>query len=148
MFDLSPTEDAIRRTARHLAETVFATRAAGIDRDERYPSENVETLREAGLLGMTIPRALGGRGATLMAAVVAISEIARHCAVTARIVVETNMGALGAVLAYGTEAQRRMVAGMVLAGDKPAICISEPGAGSAATQMTTTARRVAGGHVL
>lgn len=148
MFDLSPTEDAIRRTARHLAETVFAERAAGIDRDERYPWENVETLREAGLLGMTLPRALGGRGATLMAAVLAVSEIARHCAVTARIVVETNMGALGAILAYGTEAQRRMVAGMVLAGDKPAICITEPGAGSAATQMTTTARRVAGGHVI
>ncbi|MBK0399146.1 acyl-CoA dehydrogenase family protein [Limibaculum sp. M0105] len=148
MVDLTQSEDAIRRTARHLAETVFAGRAAEIDREERYPWENVEALRDAGLTGMTIPIALGGRGASLLAAVAAVTEIARHCAVSARIVVETNMGALGAILAYGTDAQKRLAADLVLAGDKPAICITEPGAGSAATQMATTARRVAGGYVL
>jgi alkylation response protein AidB-like acyl-CoA dehydrogenase len=42
-------------------------------------------------------------------------------------------------MAYGTEAQKRLAAGLVLAGDKPAICITEPEAGSAATDMTTRA---------
>lgn len=51
------------------------------------------------------------------------------------------MGALGAIMAYGTEAQQRLAAGLVLAGDKPAICITEPEAGSAATEMTTRAER-------
>lgn len=148
MFDLSQSEDAIRRTARHLATTDFAGRAASIDQEERYPWENVEALRDAGLMGMTIPLALGGRGASLLAAVLAVSEIARHCAVTARIVVETNMGALGAILAYGTAVQKRLAADLVLSGDKPAICITEPGAGSAATQMRTTARKVSGGYLL
>jgi 3-sulfinopropanoyl-CoA desulfinase len=42
-------------------------------------------------------------------------------------------------MAYGTDAQQRLAAGLVLAGDKPAICITEPEAGSAATEMRTTA---------
>jgi len=49
------------------------------------------------------------------------------------------MGAIGAVMKYGTEKQKRMAADYVLSGDKPAICITEPNAGSAATEMTTTA---------
>ena len=49
------------------------------------------------------------------------------------------MGAIGAIMKYGSENQKKMAAGIVLAGDKPAICITEPGAGSAATEMTTTA---------
>jgi len=51
------------------------------------------------------------------------------------------MGAIGAIMAYGTPAQKRIAADLVLAGDKPAICITEPEAGSAASEMTTTAVR-------
>lgn len=51
------------------------------------------------------------------------------------------MGAISAVMAYGSDDQRRLAAQLVLAGDKPAICITEPGAGSAASQMTTRADR-------
>jgi 3-sulfinopropanoyl-CoA desulfinase len=65
--------------------------------------------------------------------------MAKHCGASARIVVETNMGAIGAILKYGTPAQRKLAAELVLSGDKPAICITEPQAGSAATEMTTRA---------
>jgi 3-sulfinopropanoyl-CoA desulfinase len=68
-----------------------------------------------------------------------IEEMAKHCGASARIVVETNMGAIGAILKYGSPAQRKLAADLVLSGDKPAICITEPGAGSAATEMTTRA---------
>ncbi len=44
-------------------------------------------------------------------------------------------------MAYGTDEQKSFCASLVLAGDKPAICITEPEAGSAATEMKTTARR-------
>ena len=49
------------------------------------------------------------------------------------------MGAVSAILTYGTESQKRLAAELVLSGDKPAICITEPQAGSAATEMTTRA---------
>ncbi|MGH8722015.1 MAG: acyl-CoA dehydrogenase family protein, partial [Burkholderiales bacterium] len=54
---------------------------------------------------------------------------------------EGNMGAISAVMRYGTEAQKKLAAGLVLSGDKPAICITEPEAGSAASEMTTRAVR-------
>jgi hypothetical protein len=90
---------------------------------------------------MTIPRALGGAGASYLDAVLVVEELAKVCAVAGRVAVEANMGAIGAVMAYGTEAQKRLAAGLVLQGDKPAICITEPEAGSAATEMRTTAVR-------
>ena len=58
------------------------------------------------------------------------------------------MGAIGAIMKYGSEPQKRLAAGLVLAGDKPAICITEPGAGSAASEMTTRADRRGNGFVI
>ncbi len=139
MAYLTPEREMIRQTARKLADEVFRPRAAEIDRTEAYPLDNVAKLTEAGFLGMTIPKAYGGQGLTYLDAVLVIEEIARACGVTARIVVEANMGAIGAIMAYGTEKQKKLAADLVLAGDKPAICITEPEAGSAATDMTTRA---------
>ena len=77
-----------------------------------------------------------------------IEEMAKACTVTARIVVETNMGAISTVMAYGSEAQKKLAARLVLAGDKPAICITEPEAGSDALAMTTRADKRGDGYVI
>ncbi len=148
MFELSFAQRAIRDTAQRLAVELFAPRAAEIDRSEQYPWENVEALRAAGLLGMTIPEDLGGQGRSCLDAVLAIEQVAKACGVTARILVETNMGAIGAIMRYGTQAQKALAASLVLAGDKPAICITEPTAGSAATSMRTRAERHGDVYVL
>ncbi|QXM24480.1 acyl-CoA dehydrogenase family protein [Elioraea tepida] len=148
-MELTEREAALKSRARAFAEAVVAPRAAEIDRTESYPWDLVAALREAGFLGMTIPEALGGRAASYFDAVLVIEEMARHCAVAGRICVEANMGALGAVMAYGTEDQKRLAADLVLGeGDKPAICITEPEAGSAATEMRTRAERRQGGWVI
>jgi alkylation response protein AidB-like acyl-CoA dehydrogenase len=148
MFQLSEPRQQLQTKARELAEGMFRGRAAEIDRTEDYPWDNVAALKEANFLGMTIPQALGGQGRNYLDAALVVEEIAKCCGVTARITVEANMGGVAAVMAYGSEAQRKLAAELVLDGDKPAICITEPGAGSAATEMTTTARRVRGGYVL
>ena len=90
-------------------------------------------------MGMTIPTSFGGKGLSYLDAVIVIEEMARCCSTMGRITVEANMGAIGAVMKYGTEFQKKLAADYVLSGDKPAILISEPDAGSAATEMTTTA---------
>src|SRR5690606_13646744 len=108
---------------------------------EQYPWANVEALRRAGFFGMTIPKAYGGAGLGYLDAALVIEEMAQVCGVTGRIAVEANMGAIGAIMAYGSEEQKKLAAGLVLSGDKPAICITEPEAGSAATEMTTRADR-------
>jgi len=148
MFELSETQKALQHSARTLAQKEFAPRAADIDRSEQYPWPNVERLTRAGFMGMTIPEKYGGQGLGYLEAVLVIEEMARACGVTGRIVVEANMGAIGAIMKYGTEAQKALAAKLVLAGDKPAICITEPEAGSAATQMSTRADRKGERYVL
>jgi 3-sulfinopropanoyl-CoA desulfinase len=140
-------QDLVDR-ARSLAETVIAPRAAEVDRTEAYPWDNVRALREAGFFGMTIPKSHGGAGLGYLDAVLVVEEMAKVCGVTARIVVEANMGGIGAIMAYGSEAQKRLAADLVLAGDKPAICITEPEAGSAANEMRTRADQRGDAYVL
>ncbi len=141
MFSLTDEQRDFQARARDLAETVIAPRAAEIDRSEQYPWENVAALRDAGFVGMTIPKEFGGQGRSFLDAVLLIVEMAKVCGVTGRIAVECNMGAVSAVMKYGNDDQRKIAAEVVLSGDKPAICITEPNAGSAASEMTTRADR-------
>jgi 3-sulfinopropanoyl-CoA desulfinase len=136
---LSKDEIALQARARTFSQEVARPRAAAVDRDEQYPWDIVKALTEASFLGMTIPKALGGQGRSFLEAVLVIEEMAKSCTVTGRIVVETNMGALSTVMAYGSDEQKQLAARLVLEGDKPAICITEPEAGSDATAMTTRA---------
>jgi len=138
-FSLTPEQTSLRDRAREVAQGPVAARAAEVDRSEAYPWENLTLLKEAGLLGLCIPKDYGGAGMDYLAPVLVIEEMARACGVTGRIAVETNMGAIGAIMAYGTHEQKNLAADLVLSGDKPAICITELEAGSAATEMTTRA---------
>ena len=139
MFELTETQKQLQATAREFAKKEIAPRAAEVDRTEQYPWENVKQLTKQGFMGMTVPQEYGGPGMTYLDVVLVIEEIAKVCGVSARIVVEANMGAVGAVMKYGSETQKKLAAEHVLNGDKPAICITEPGAGSAASEMSTRA---------
>jgi len=148
MFELSATQKQLQANACEFAKKEIAPRAAEVDRTEQYPWENVKLLTKQGFMGMTIPEEYGGPGMSYLDVVLVIEEIAKACGVSARIVVEANMGAIGAVMKYGTEVQKKIAAEHVLSGDKPAICITEPGAGSAATEMTTRADRKGDRYIL
>jgi alkylation response protein AidB-like acyl-CoA dehydrogenase len=144
-FELTADQQALRARARDLADAVIAERAARWDATEEYPWDNVKDLVRAGFMGMTIPREYGGGDRPLLDVVLVIEEIARACGVSARIVVEGNLGVVGSLRAYGTEAQKRRYFAWVLEGEKPAIAISEPAAGSAATDLTTRAEETGTG---
>ncbi|MBI2205893.1 MAG: acyl-CoA dehydrogenase family protein [Candidatus Rokubacteria bacterium] len=147
-FELTPAQLDLKQQARTLADTVFAERAAGFDEREEYPWENVKDLVRAGFMGMTIPKEYGGADRSLIDVILVIEEIARACGITGRIVVEGNVGAVGALKAYGTEAQKRRYFPWVLEGEKPAIAITEAAAGSAATDMDTRVEETASGFRL
>ena len=80
---LSAFEAALCAETRTLAQTKFAARAAEIDRQARFPTENYQDLRASDLLGICIPREHGGRGADLRAYMLAAAEIGRYCGATA-----------------------------------------------------------------
>ncbi len=141
MWKLTPDQLTLQCTARKLAQEVMLPHAAETDRSEAYPWHSVNALRDNGFMGMTMPVQFGGRGASYLDAVIAIEEFSRVCAASGRIMVEANMGAIGAIMKYGSPQQKSLAASLVLEGDKPAICITEPDAGSATTDMSTTAVR-------
>ena len=147
-WQLTAAQLELQQRARRLAQEVIAPRAAKVDESEQYPWDNVAALQDAGFTGMTVPTDLGGPGHSFLDAVLVVEEMAKVCGVTGRIAVEANMGAISAVLNYGTDEQRRLAADFVLSGDKPAICITEPEAGSSATMMTTRADRRGDKYVL
>lgn len=148
MFELTSEQKELQLAARDLAQNVFAPTAADTDVTEAYPWKNVDRLLAEGFMGMTIPKELGGKGRSYHDTVIVIEEMAKACATMGRITVEANTGAIGAILRYGTDEQRKIAAAAVLSGDKPAICISEPNAGSAASEMTTRADRVGDDYIL
>ena len=147
-FPLTAEQEAIRARARALADHEFRERAARWDEREEYPWDNVKRLVEAGFLGMTVPAVYGGQGKPLLDVVLAIEQIARVCGVTGRILVDSNLGPVGAIVHYGSEAQKQKYLSRVLQGDKPAIAITEPGAGSAASELETRAERAGDAWVL
>ena len=148
MFKLSKTQTSLQKNAREFAKEKIESRASEIDLTEEYPWENVDLLKREGFMGMTIPKEYGGLGITYLEVVLVIEEIAKACGVSARIIVEANMGAIGAIMKYGSNEQKKIAADLVLNGDKPAICITEPSAGSAATEMTTRADRKNGSYII
>lgn len=148
-FKLNAEQKQIIETLDDLGRKEFAPKAPHWDQNHEYPWENLHLLRKLGFLGMTIPTQYGGQERPLIDAVLAIETAAKYCGVTARILVETNMGALGCVMAYGTEEQRMLVAHRILEeGDKPAIGMTEPDAGTALTDLATTAERHGNSYVI
>jgi len=101
--NLTADETALQTRARAFARDVALPRAAAIDAEGEYPWDIVEALAREGFCGMTIPQAYGGQGRSFFDAVLVTEQMAICCTVTSRIVVETNMGAISAVMAYGSE---------------------------------------------
>jgi len=147
-FSLTVKQIDLQARARDVAAGQITARAAEVDRSEAYPWDNVDLLKKSGFFGMTIPKAYGGQGLGYLDTVLVVEEMAKACAVTGRISVEANMGAIGIIMTFGSEAQKKLAAELVLNGDKPAICITEPDAGSAATEMTSRADQRGNGYVL
>ncbi len=148
-FKLSDEQKQIVDTIDEMGRKEFAAKASRWDENHEYPWENIELLREANILGMTIPTEYGGQERPLIDAILAIETAAKYCGVTARIIVETNMGALGCVMAYGTDEQRKLVAQRILnEGDKPAIAMTEPQAGTALTDLQSRADKKGDKYVI
>lgn len=148
MVPLTPVQIDLQQRARELAQTHFAPQAAQVDLTEAYPWESVARLRDAGFMTMTLPREMGGLGLSYFDAVLVIEEIAKACATMGRITVDASMGCIGAIRHYGTPEQFGLAAELLRSGDKPALCITEPDTGSAATAMKTRADRQGDHYIL
>jgi alkylation response protein AidB-like acyl-CoA dehydrogenase len=143
-------QSAVRDLARTVAEERYAPLADAWDEARTpFPVEERKKLGEYGFLGIALPERFGGAGASLMDALVVIEELAKVCRPAAFQVFEANTGPAQVINQLGTEEQREQYLPAVITGDSTiAVAISEPEAGSAATDMKTYARRADGHYIL
>ena len=149
MFKLDPELEDFRNEARKLAEREFAPRAAHWDEAEEFPAANRDKLAELGYLGMFIPEEYGGSGAPVIQGTVFLEEMARVCFNTALVSQLYLNGPSRAISVLGSDEQKKRFLPDMAAGKKfIAIAISEPEAGSAVTDLRTTATSDGDGWVL
>ncbi|MCA6237308.1 MAG: acyl-CoA/acyl-ACP dehydrogenase, partial [Phenylobacterium sp.] len=111
------------------------------DRDRAYPGEFVRALTESGFLSVLIPEAYGGSGLGLGAAIAVLEEVHRSgCNGGAS---HAQMYTMGTLLKHGSEAQKRAYLPAIASGELrlQAFGVTEPGAGTDTTRITTFARR-------
>ncbi len=133
---LAPEERQLLDSVRALARDEIMPRAAAYDRSAEFPWDNVRAINELGLNAMFVPEAYGGAGLSYAAYLACVREISAACASTG-IVWATNFHAIKPLIDFGTEAQKARILPRVAAGALGALAITEPAAGSDATQMTT-----------
>lgn len=132
---------ALKEVAAKLAAERYAPQAEEWDRERiAFPHEERRYLGELGLLGIALPERHGGGGAPLQHALTVIEELAKECRPAAFQVFESNTGPAQVVARLGSEEQRERFLPPIISGDATlAVAISEPDAGSAATDMKTKA---------
>jgi alkylation response protein AidB-like acyl-CoA dehydrogenase len=148
-FDLTDEQRAIQALARELAETRIVPNAAEWDREHRFPEELYPALAELGLMGVCVPEEYGGAGADFVSYVLVLEELSRADAgVGVTVAVHTSATTLP-ILAFGTEEQRaRFVPPLARGETLGAFALTEPGSGSDAGSLRTTATPEGDGWVL
>jgi butyryl-CoA dehydrogenase len=141
-LQLTDEQAMIQTMAREFADEHIRPIAAEIDREARFPHETVKRMGELGLMGIAVPERWGGAGADVVSYVVALEEIAKACASHA-VVMSVNNSLYGdPILKFGTDAQRARFLKPVASGHAlGCFALTEPQAGSDASNQATTARR-------
>ncbi|MFI5958892.1 acyl-CoA dehydrogenase family protein [Cryptosporangium sp. NPDC051539] len=142
MFDLTEEQRALKDLAARLAAERYAPHALEWDTARQHlPDSERLRLGELGLLGLTLPEEHGGGGRPLIDALIVLEELAKASPVAAWPVFEACTGPARVLDLFGTaEQQKRFLPDVVAGRSTIAVAISEPDAGSAATDATTTAR--------
>ena len=147
-MDLSLSDDqrAVRSAVREWVDAVVVPDALRNDREERFPQEALDGLRQTGFVGMTIGEKYGGGGADPFTYVLFIEELSRGD-MNVRSIMSVHLGLVaGAIERHGTDAQKerwlpRMATGEVLG----CFGLTEPDHGSNPADLRSTARAIPGG---
>lgn len=139
-FRLTDDQAAFRDSVEAFARDKLAPGALERAHSAEYPWDVAKALAAQGLLGLTIPEDKGGQGASLLDAVIAIQAVATACPRSADVVQAGNFGAVRTFAEYATDEQRARFLPGILRGEVViGLGMTEPEAGSAVTDLTTTA---------
>ena len=147
---LSAEQDAVRKAVKEWVDDVVSPPALQNDREERFPQEALDGLRQTGFIGLSIPEEYGGGGGDPMSYVLFIEELGRGDA-NVRSIVSVHLGLVaGSIERWGTQEQKaqwlpRMATGQVLG----CFGLTEPDFGSNPADLQATAvKQPDGSYVL
>jgi alkylation response protein AidB-like acyl-CoA dehydrogenase len=147
-LDLGDDQRMIRDLARKIARERIAPHAAHYDETETYPEESMRAILESGLFGIWVPEEYGGSAMGCLALSLVTEEIAAACAATATQYLDQPLGGLPILLAGTAEQKKKYLPRLATGELLSAYSLSEPGAGSDAAGLRTTAVRRGGQYVL
>ncbi|MFC5711548.1 acyl-CoA dehydrogenase [Thalassorhabdus alkalitolerans] len=148
-FLLTEEQQMIRKMVRDFAEKEVAPTAAERDEEERFDMKIFEKMAELGLTGIPWPEEYGGIGADYVSYVIAVEELSRVCASTGVTLSAHLSLASWPVYKYGTEEQKQKYLRAMAEGTKMgAYGLTEPGSGSDAAAMKTTAEEDGDDYIL
>jgi alkylation response protein AidB-like acyl-CoA dehydrogenase len=140
-FQFTVAQCELRDQVRRFAENELKPLAAKWDEEERFPEPTVQAAAKQGFLGLTLPKEYGGSGLGPIESIITIEELAKGCANTAEIVFDGLIGPIQVLLHFGSEALKKRILTKAARGEHfMAIGISEPHAGSGATDMHSRGR--------
>ncbi|MFC0475871.1 acyl-CoA dehydrogenase [Robertmurraya beringensis] len=141
-FKLSEEHEMIRKMVRDFARNEVAPTAAERDEEERFDREIFNKMAELGLTGIPWPEEYGGIGSDYLAYCIAVEELSRVCASTGVTLSAHTSLAGWPIYKFGSEEQKQKFLRPMALGEKiGGYGLTEPGSGSDAGGMKTTARR-------
>ncbi|CAM3836005.1 acyl-CoA dehydrogenase [Mesobacillus zeae] len=148
-FKLTEEHEMIRKMVRDFARNEVAPTAAERDEEERFDREIFDKMAELGLTGIPWPEEYGGIGSDYLAYCIAVEELSRVCASTGVTLSAHTSLAGWPIYKFGSEEQKQKYLKPMALGEKiGAYGLTEPGSGSDAGGMRTTARLDGNDYVL
>ncbi len=130
-YHLNEEQKMIQAMVRDFAREVLLPTAAERDRTMEFPAENLKTMGELGLMGMSVPSEYNGAGVDRVSYSLALQEVAYACASTAVIMSVHNSVACGPIYLFGSEYLKETYLKSLAKGDKiGSFALTEPSAGS------------------
>lgn len=140
-FDLTEDQQAFADTARQFAESEMAPHAARWDKEHIFPKDVIRAAGELGFCGLYTPESEGGLGLSRLDSAIIFEQLAMGCTATTAMLTIHNM-ATWMIASWGTDAIKQQWCDSLIAGEKLAsYCLTEPGAGSDAASLRTSAKR-------
>lgn len=139
-FRLTLEQQQFRDSVRGFAEKHLKAGALQRAHQTEHPFDVAKLMAEQGLMGIAFPEADGGQGGSLMDAILAIEAVTESCPRSADVIQAGNFGPVRVLAEYGTPDQKQRYLTKILKGES-VICVgmTEPEAGSAVTDLTTSA---------
>ena len=146
---ISEEELLLRNTVREFADQELAVRAADYDESGKFPWDNLDTMKELGIFGLTIDEEYGGSGGTWRQLALVVEELARGCASTSLIYIAHLSLTMQFIHQFGNEEQKRKFLPPMAVFDKiGSFALTEPEAGSDAGALQTMTAQSNGHYVL